>query len=427
MFSSLLKNFGIIPKYSTRIIMAVLPSEAINIICKNIQKNCYEIVPIENAISRVCSQNIYANQSLPKFNNSAMDGYAIIYENKDEALTVIDTIFAGDDNDLKLNTNSCVKIMTGARVPSNATAVIPKEDVEFINETTIKVPSTIKENQHIRFIGEDIKEEDLLIKENSEINFSHVTLLASQGISHLKVHKKPKVVVFASGEELKLHYEKAEDYQIYNSNTPTFIARCKELGCDVNFIGQAHDSIESIKESIQNSLDADLIITSGGVSVGDADFTKAAFNELAFETLFDGIVIKPGKPTVFGKIDNTFILNLPGNPLASALIFEMFGTIIVQNLLGDSAIYHNVITTKIAEDFSNKKGRVTIVPGFFNGENFMPSAKRSPGMVSTLSHCNSMIVLDENVQTLTINSEVKVLPISWKFFEKENKDYLTYE
>lgn len=407
--------------------MAVLPNEAIDIICNNIQKKCYEIVPIENAIFRVCSEDIYANQSLPKFNNSAMDGYAIIHEDKENEINVIDTIFAGDNNDVLLTNNTCVKIMTGARIPDNATAVIPKEDVELINETTIKVPSKIRLNQHIRFIGEDITKDELLITKNCEINFSQVTLLASQGISHIKVHKKPKVVVFASGEELKLHYEKAEDYQIYNSNTPTFIARCKELGCDVNFIGQAHDSIESIKESIQNSLDADLIITSGGVSVGDADFTKAAFNELDFQTLFDGIIIKPGKPTVFGKIDNTFILNLPGNPLASALIFEMFGKIILQNLLGANEIYHGFITTKIAEDLGNKKGRETIVPGFFNGENFKPCDKRSPGMVSTLSHCNAMIVLDEGVEKLTAQQEVKILPISWKFFEKQKKDYLTYE
>ena len=407
--------------------MAVLPNEAIDIICENITKKCYEIVPIESAITRTCAQDIYANQSLPKFNNSAMDGYAIIYEDKESDLLVLDTIFAGDNNDIVLTKNSCVKIMTGARVPSNATAIVPKEDVELINETTIKVPTTIRKNQHIRFIGEDITQDELLIQTNSELNFSHVTLLASQGISHIKVNKKPKVVVFASGEELKLHYEKAEDYQIYNSNTPTFIARCEELGCDVTFIGQAHDSVDSIKESIANALDADLIITSGGVSVGDADFTKAAFNALNFETLFDGIIIKPGKPTVFGKIDNTFILNLPGNPLASALIFEMFGKIIIQNMLGSSAVYHNYIQTKIAQELKNKKGRMTIVPGYFNGQNFEVCEKRSPGMVSTLSRCNSMIVLDENVEKLSKNSDVNILPISWKFFETTKKDYLTYE
>lgn len=407
--------------------MAITPKEALDIICNSISKDNFEIIPIENSMDRICAQEVIAKHSLPKFDNSAMDGYAILFEDKGEELSVIDTIFAGDNNHTELTSKTCVKIMTGARIPANATAVIPKEDVEIIDEKTIKVPSTIKEKQHIRFIGEDINEGEKLIDKNEVLNFAKVTILASQGISHIKVHKKPKIVVFASGEELKLHYEKIEDYQIYNSNTPTFIARCKELGCDVNFIGQAHDTVESIKESILNSLDADLIITSGGVSVGDADFTKAAFNELGFEALFDGIMIKPGKPTVFGKIGSTFILNLPGNPLASALIFEMFGKIIIQNLLCDDAIHHNTIKTKLGEKLPNKKGRETIIPGFFDGETFKAATRRSPGMVSTLSHCNSMIVLDANVSELNVGDEVNVLPINWKFFTSEQKDYLTYE
>ncbi len=131
--------------------------------------------------------------------------------------------------------------MTGARVPNNCDAIIPKEDCEYLDNNKIKVPQSIKKFQHIRFIGEDINEDDVLINVGEEINFAKVTLLASQGISHLTVYKKPKVVIFSSGEELKLHYQKSEDYQIYNSNTPTFMTRCKELGCQVDFIGQARD------------------------------------------------------------------------------------------------------------------------------------------------------------------------------------------
>lgn len=407
--------------------MAVEVLEAIQTIT-NLNPNLkYEILPIELAQNRICAQDIIAKSSLPKFNNSAMDGYAILFENKDSNLKVIDTIFAGDDNDKTLGKNECVKIMTGARIPDNATAVIPKEDCEIIDGNTIRVPSMIKENQHIRYIGEDIKTGETLITIGSEINFAKITLLASQGISHIKVYKQPKVVVFASGEELKLHYEKAESYQIYNSNTPTFISRCKELGAQIDFIGQAHDNIDSIKDLIKNSLDADLIITSGGVSVGDADFTKEAFGELDCENIFDGIKIKPGKPTSFGRIGDTFILNLPGNPLASALIFEAFGKLIIQKLLGSSKLYHNFILAKIGKDLKNKQGRITIIPGFFDGEYFNCEEKRSPGMVSTLSQCNSMIVLDEKISILKKEDKVKVLPINWKFFTEENKDFYTYE
>ena len=407
--------------------MAISVDEAIEKISNIKPILNYEIIPIEDSINRICAQEVLATTNLPKFDNSAMDGYAIIFEDKDNELEIIDTIFAGDDNKTLLKSNTCIKIMTGARIPANATAIIPKEDTIILDNGKIYIQKAVKKSQHIRFIGEDIKEGQQLINSGEEINFAKITLLSSQGISHIKVYNKPKVVVFASGEELKLHYEKIEDHQIYNSNTPTFMARAKELGCEVVFIGQAKDSIESLKELISNSLHADLIITSGGVSVGDADFTKAAFNELSFQPIFDGIIIKPGKPTVFGQIDNTFILNLPGNPLASALIFEMFAKTIIQKLKGSNEIYLNTIDTTIKHDLSNKKGRITLIPGLFDGSSFEVTQKRSPGMVSTLSSCNSFIALDENVEHLTKNTKIQVLPINWKFFSKEQKDFLTYE
>ena len=407
--------------------MAVNVQSAIEIISNLTLTLNFEILPIENSTSRICAEEIFATSFLPKFNNSAMDGYAIIYENKNSELEIIDTIFAGDNNNKLLEKNSCIKIMTGAKIPQNSTAIIPKEDVEELNDNKIKILKNVKEFQHIRYIGEDIKQNELLLSNGDEINFSKITLLASQGISHIKVYKKPKIVVFASGEELKLHYEKIESFQIYNSNTPTFIARCKELGCEVTFIGQAKDSVEAIKELIINSLDANLIITSGGVSVGDADFTKEAFNSLDFKTLFDGIDIKPGKPTVFGKIKDTYILNLPGNPLALALIFEMFGKILIQKLLGSKDIYPNYILGKLKEPFSIKKGKTTLISGFFDGEYFEISQKRSPGMVSILSSCNSMICIDNEVEKLEKDSLIKILPINWKFFSDIKKDFLTHE
>ena len=407
--------------------MAVNVQSAIEIISNLTLSLNFEILPIENSTSRICAEEIFATSFLPKFNNSAMDGYAIIYEDKNSELEIIDTIFAGDNNNKLLEKNSCIKIMTGAKIPQNSTAIIPKEDVEELNDNKIKILKNVKEFQHIRYIGEDIKQNELLLSNGDEINFSKITLLASQGISHIKVYKKPKVVVFASGEELKLHYEKIESFQIYNSNTPTFIARCKELGCEVTFIGQAKDSVEAIKELIINSLDANLIITSGGVSVGDADFTKEAFNSLDFKTLFDGIDIKPGKPTVFGKIKDTYILNLPGNPLALALIFEMFGKILIQKLLGSKDIYPNYILGKLKKPFSIKKGKTTLISGFFDGEYFEISQKRSPGMVSILSSCNSMICIDNEVEKLEKDSLIKILPINWKFFSDIKKDFLTHE
>lgn len=403
--------------------MGICIKEALRLIQANINKVSFEVVPIENCGGRISAEDLYAKYSLPTYNNSAMDGFGVKLEDVGEVVKIIDDIFAGSHKQTQIKENECLKIMTGARVPQSVDAIVPIELIEKIDDDHIKLPEDIKKHQHMRFIGEDIEQNEKLISEGDEINFATVTLLASQGITHIKVYRTPKVSVFTSGEELKLHYEQIKEYQIYNSNTPTLLERVKELGCDVTFTGMAKDNVDSLKEMIQNSLYADLIITTGGISVGEADFTKEAFEEFDMEIIFNGISIKPGKPTVFGKIGSTYIINLPGNPLASSLIFELFGTVTIQKLSGNKNIYHNYIETKIGEDLKNKKGRTTLVPGFFDGRYFHPSHKRLPGMVSVLNNCNSLIVLNRNLTDLNKNDMVKVIPINWKFFSNVLTDF----
>jgi molybdopterin molybdotransferase len=403
--------------------MGICIKEALRIIVANTQKVSFEIVPIENAKDRISAQNIYATHNMPTFNNSAMDGFCVKLSDANKEVKIIDEIFAGSENQPSFSHGEAIKIMTGARVPTDAEAVVPIEQTQKIDDETIKLPDTIYKNQHIRFLGEDIQNGEQILSDGDEINFATITMLSSQGITHIKVYRKPKISVFTSGEELKLHYDSIEEYQVYNSNTPTLLARAEELGADVTFVGMAKDSIESLQEMIQNSLYADLIITSGGVSVGEADFTKEAFNSFDMEVLFDGITIKPGKPTVFGKIGSTYVLNLPGNPLAAALIFEVFGKAIMQKLTGNKNVFHNYIIAKMKDDFDNKKGRTTLIPGWFDGEYFTPSKKRLPGMVGVLHNCNSMIILNKYCDHIDKDAIVKVLPINWKFFTEEQKDF----
>ncbi len=408
--------------------MSISVNEAFELILRNtisIEKT--QLIKIEDSSYRISSKTIKATYPLPRFDNSAMDGYAVYLENKNSKIEVIDKIFAGDNKNIKLKPNTAIKIMTGAKIPQGTQAIVPQENVEIFNDGYIKLPENLQQNQHIRFSGEDVQVGNIIVKQNEEINYAIISLLASQGIIECECFQKPRIAVFSSGEELRPHYEKIESYQIYNSNSPTLVSRSKELSCDATFIGSAKDNVEDIKKHIEKSLDYDLIITSGGVSVGEADFTKESFESFDMDYIFNGITIKPGKPTVFGKINNSYILNLPGNPLASQLIFEFFGKIIIAKLSGSKNIFHNVIKAKLKVDLPNKKGRQTIIPGFFDGEYFTPSKKRSPGMVSVLSSCNSMIVLDEKVEYLKTGNQVNILPLNCKFYASEKKDYLTYE
>ena len=404
--------------------MAVKVEEALDIIYKLTQKTSLILLPIENALGYVLAQEVVATHNLPPYDNSAMDGYAVKLENAGECVKVQHTIFAGDNSTETLACGYGIKIMTGARIPEGCECIVPVEDTTECDGGVV-LPSKLKPKNHIRDCGEDIKSGEILLKSGQRLHAHHITLLASQGISHIKVHKKPRIALFGSGSELKMHFENVTEYQLYNTNTPTFMARCEELGCEVDFIGTAEDTLKSLKEHVQSALGADLIITSGGVSVGDADFTKEAFKSFGDEIFFDKIEIKPGKPTTFGRIGDTLVLNLPGNPLAAALNFELFGRSIILGLSGEDTKYLNVIKAKMKNDYKLKAGRRTLVPGWFDGESFEPCDKFAPGMVSPLASSNSFIMVDESIGFLACGNDVKIIPTRFEFNSKTSQNLIS--
>jgi molybdopterin molybdotransferase len=404
--------------------MAITVEEALALIYTHTHSLGSEIIPLENALGRVLAEKYVASQCLPPYDNSAMDGYAVRISDAGKTLVQSCTVFAGDKDDIRMVEDQCIRIMTGAKIPQGCEAIVPIEDVTFIEDKVI-LPASIKPSQHIRLKGEDIQSGILLLEKGVLLHAHHLTLLASQGLTHLRAFKVPRIALFASGNELKMHFEHVESHQLYNTNTPTFAARARELGCDVIFTGTAEDTLESIQEHIQSALDADFIITSGGVSVGDADYTKEAFRTLGLETLFESVNIKPGKPTTFGRIGKTLILNLPGNPLAAALCFELFAQSAIMALSGRNDKYLGSITTKIAQPFKMKKGRRSLIPGWFNGESFTPSPVFGPGMILPLSRANGFMMVDASVEGFEKGSEVKIIPTRWCMSSSEQKSLVT--
>lgn len=399
--------------------MTVSVEEALALIYDNVTPKSTELLPLEMTGGRILAENITASYNLPPFDNSAMDGYAVKTADEGQCVNVLHTIFAGDKDDSMIFEGSCSRIMTGAKIPEGTECIVPIEDILECDDGVV-LPDVLKTGQHIRLCGEDIKSEDLLLSAGEKLFAHHIGLLASQGISHVKVFKRPRVALFASGSELKMHFENIGAHQLYNTNTPTFTARAEELGCEVSFIGTAEDSLDAIHRHIESALDSDLIITSGGVSVGDADYTKEAFGAFGFEILFDKINIKPGKPTTFGKVGETSVLNLPGNPLAAALNFEIFGQSIILALSGSHDKYLGSITAEINEDYPVKRGRRTLIPGFYDGRFFKPSDKFAPGMVSPLAKANGFVMLDEAVEKLKKGTIVKVIPTRFSLNQKKS-------
>jgi len=404
--------------------MAVTVDEALSLIFKNVRTKTQKLLPIELALGHVLAEEITATHNLPPFDNSAMDGYAIKATDTGKSLDCTHTIFAGDKEEIRLQERNCIKIMTGARIPHGCEAIVPIEDVT-VTGNRITMPEEIKPAQHIRLAGEDIQSGELLLKKGERLYAHQISLLASQGISQVKVYKKPRVALFASGNELKMHFEQIEGHQLYNTNTPTIMARCQELGCEVQFIGTAKDTLASIHEHIVSALDSDLIITSGGVSVGDADFTKEAFSAFEYSGIFEKIEIKPGKPTTFGRIGNTYVLNLPGNPLAAALIFEIFGRSTINALSGAKEKYIATLQAKLKLPYKSRPGRNTLVPGRYDGETFTVCNKYAPGMVSPLATGNAMIFVDAQVSEMEAGHSVKVISTRFSFDAEEKQSLLT--
>ena len=401
-------------------------NEALEIIYRTVNPKSRHIVPIEESVGSIVARDYYASFDLPRFDNSAMDGYAVKVSDAGKEVVVKEITYAGDMAEETFKEGEAVKIMTGAPTSSSCEAIVPIENVE-ITSKGIKLPSDIKENAMIRWRGEDIKSGTAFLFANTKVTGYTLALLASQGITHIEVYRKPKVVIFSTGEELKAHYERIEAHQLYNSNAPMFYARAKELGCDVSYITSSGDSLESLKLAVKNAYDADLILTSGGVSVGDKDFTIEAFTQMGMKRLFSGVDIKPGKPTTFGTLESCLVVNLPGNPLAGMVNFEMFVKPCIAKLTGSSSFYHGLITTKMAHQHKIKAGKNAVILGEWNGEEFFPLKNQKPGMVSPLDRADGMIVVRPSVSILEKAQEVKMIPIKLDLQSREDREFFITE
>ena len=404
--------------------MAVSITEALDIIYDNIAPLTTEIIPIEMSVGRVMAKDSVATFDLPRFDNSAMDGYAVKCADANNTVTCQEIIYAGDDPQMTLIAQKAIKIMTGAPIPKGCEAIIPIENVH-VEGDQITLPSTVEKDAHVRRAGEDVKSGTVYLKKGEHVTAYGIALLASQGITHLTVYRKIKVAVFGTGDELRPHFEKIEAHQLYNSNTPMFLARARELGCEVRYVPSSGDTIEALETSIRSTLDADIIITSGGVSMGDKDFTKEAFGNLGMKLYFDKVDIKPGKPTAFGKIGETAIINLPGNPLASMVNYEIFIRAVIHKMSGADAYYHTAIETEMREDFTLRKGKYTVRLGNFNGKTFMPLKQQLPGMVSPMQDADAMIITTPDVETLQKGMKVKMIPIRWELNSCEKENFFT--
>ncbi|MBD3788954.1 MAG: molybdopterin molybdotransferase MoeA [Campylobacterales bacterium] len=404
--------------------MAVSITEALDMIYQNTSPVSSELLPVELTLGRIVAQECIAQFDLPRFDNSAMDGYAIKCADAGSTVHCQEIIYAGDRGDMILEKGKAIKIMTGAPIPKGCEAIVPVENVTVVNDR-VTLPGGIKLHTNIRKAGEDIKSGTCYLCKGQKVTAYAIAMLASQGVTHISVYRKIRVAVFGTGDELKPHFEKIAPHQLYNSNTPMFLARSQELGCEVRYIGNSSDTMESLETLIRSALDADIILTSGGVSMGDRDFTKEAFSNLGMQAYFTQIDIKPGKPTTYGKIGKCAIVNLPGNPLASMVNYELFVRPLIAKMSGANDYYHGTIRTHIAQDFQIRGNKYTVKLGKFDGTAFDPITKQLPGMISPLFHANAFMVTLPSLSTLSKGEEVKIIPITSNMGRTQQEDFFT--
>ena len=392
----------------------------------SISKNINKIeIPLNDSLGYVLAKDYIVKINIPRFDNSAMDGFAVQITNN-KKLKISGTIYAGDKNRFKLSSETAVKIMTGGQIPHNTEAIIPIENIIKIEDDNISIPDNIIKYSNIRREGEDLKVGENLAEKGIVINSFHISIFASQGVKFLEVFEKPKIALLTTGDELKEYFEKIEDYQLYNSSKPLFESRIKELNAEIISIKNIEDNLTSIQNTIKYLLKSkvDLIITLGGASVGEKDYINQILLNLNIQNIFYKIDIKPGKPTKLSQIDETFIMNLPGNPLASIINFEIFTKPLIFILQGRKKIYNQMIETIIYEDLDIKNKKYSVVVGNWNGKYFKTIKKQSPNMISTLIEMNSILILNPKINSLKKNSLIKIFLIRSNLFSEKREDII---
>ena len=384
------------------------------------------ITPIEetttlgltDALQHVLAEAVTSPINVPPHRNSAMDGYAIrgtdLVVNDKVELKIIGTAFAGNTYQGQVGQGECIRIMTGAQVPEGADTVVMQEHVERRDDTLTVGPGHCT-GQNVRHPGEDIAKGDVVLEPGSLLRAAELGLLASLGIARVSVKRRLKVAFFSTGDELRPVGEPLEEGQIYDSNRYTIYGMLKGLDVEIIDLGVIPDDPQAVETAFNEAAElADAVITSGGVSVGDADYVKQTLDKLG-QVNFWKIAMKPGKPLAFGKIKQAVFFGLPGNPVSVMATYYQFAQPALRRLMGQKQVAPVIIKLPCSELLKKRPGRTDFQRGIMEYNTEGNLSVRSVGMqashiLSGMSHANCFIILPRESGDVEAGTLVEVQP-----------------
>jgi molybdopterin molybdotransferase len=394
-----------------------------------------ERVPVMDALGRVLSEEIVSDINIPPFDNSAMDGYAVrsadvarAIPSSPVSLTVVGSVAAGYVAGMRVEPGTAIRIMTGAPLPEGADAVVPYEDTSDFDRAKgerlatpageIDVRRAVQARDHVRPAGEDIFDGELVLAPGRVIRAQEIGVLASLGWETVLAHRRPRVAILATGDELLEIHEPLQPGKIRNSNEYTNAALVTRTGGIPVCLGIARDTKDDLTGKIRSGLEsrADLFLTSGGVSVGDYDVVKDVLGSEG-EMEFWQVRMKPGKPLAFGLLSGGVpLIGLPGNPVSAMVSFEQFARPAILKMLGHTVLAKPEVMAILDEPLTNsgRRGFVRVIVSRREGQyRARTTGEQGSGVLTSMAKANGLAIVPEDVYHVEEGSEVVVQMLDW--------------
>ena len=416
--SALQTQFSCADDYDPNSLPVVEALNRIDLVVNPIRGN--ERVAVRDALGRVLAETIVSPFDVPGHTNSAMDGYAVRSDDLPvtgvKELHVVGTVLAGTPYAKPVEPGSAVRIMTGGVMPADTDTVIMQERVERAGDV-IRIGDDNKQGQNTRQAGEDLKRGDTVLEPGRLLQASDIGLIASLGKAEVTVRRRLRVAFFSTGDELCSIGEPLENGQIYDSNRYTLYGMLTKLGVELIDMGVVRDDREALQNALQEAAqNADAVITSGGVSVGEADFVKEILTALG-EVNFWKIAMKPGRPLAFGKIKDAVFFGLPGNPVSVMVTFYQFVQPALQRMLGQQQTEYVIVKARSLSKLKKRAGRMEFQRGIYERQNdgsliVYGTGDQGSGILSTMSRGNCFIILPEECGDVEIGTLIDIQPFA---------------